>query len=614
MRNRCIGKITKVFFHKIVIEVPSPSNIQHNFMGDIYTCNGLNDFITIYQDSSRKYIYQITGLYDQEKPFTEQEESKFQEKAFFEAIPVGEVSEDRFEYGLSNFPMINEEVFLTHIKDIQNILMPGKETLSISFGSLTTHQYVPKIAVDKLFTNHMSILGNTGSGKSTTVRKMLNELLLLENQGVEINKINFIVFDVHNEYENFDDQFATYISVEDVSISADTLTTEDWINLVQPAAAVQLPVLLKGLRMASLIREEGHHYDWIRVFCALELYNNQQTDAVTKRAKIIGLLDKIENSHLKETTREYNAQYGNFTPAHEIKFKSALGDYIKQISTFDYESCHNELDNLLEKSSSKVKYLADLKIGVDLVLLLEESKGNAQVRSYSTTLMTRIDNLLLAYSSTFFDVDSNKIERFNEIKRYSKALTIFDCSTLTDEDLLFFSSYIIREIFDGQRLDRQQNQNVSKSYNIVLDEAHRYLKETNLEDNLRSIKTFERIAKEGRKFGVFLILASQRPGELSKTVISQCNNFLLHRIRNNLDLDQIRKSIPYINDSQLFRLSYLRTGVLLAVGEAFEVPMEVIVDGEKYSNDSQSLKPSHMWLVGNNEEMFMERILETTRS
>lgn len=595
MRNKCIGTISKVFFNKIVIEVPSPSDIQHNYNGDIYICNGLNDFITIYKDLDNRFIYQITGLYEKEKPFNEDEESKFHQLAYFEAVPVGEILNNEFEYGLSTFPMISADVYLTTVGDIRKILMPEKNSLSISLGQLTTHQYVPQFSVDSLFTNHMSILGNTGSGKSTTVRKILNELLDLEKKEIDLNNLNVIIFDVHNEYNCFDEKNASYISLNDIAIPLETLTLEDWVNLVQPASAVQLPVLMNGLKMASLIRSNVNNYNWIRAYCALELYNNQQTDAVTKRSKIVGLLEKLNSEEIKRVLRLYNAQFGNFTPPNEQDFKTVICEYIEVNSTFKYEQCQLQLTKLLEKSSNKIISLTDLKDGIDMVLLLEESKGNAQVRSHCSTLITRIENLILTYSNNLFDTSSEKISAFLEITQFEKALTIFDCSMLDDNDLLFYTSYLIREVFDKQKVSRQVIGRISKSFNFILDEAHRYLSETNQETRINSLKVFEKIAKEGRKFGLFLIVASQRPSELSKTVLSQCNNFILHRIRNNIDLDQMRKSIPYINDSQLFRLSYLKTGVALTVGESFVVPMEVLIEGEDFGKESETIKPSRLW-------------------
>ncbi len=595
MRNKCIGTISKVFFNKIVLEVPSPSEINHNYKGDIYICNGLNDYITIYKDQNNKFIYQITGLYEQEKPFNEYEESKFFQRAYFEAVPVGEITKNKFEYGLSTFPMISEEVYLTTIGDIQSILMPDNNSISISLGQLTTHQYVPRFSVDSLFTNHMSILGNTGSGKSTTVRKIVNELLNLENGHIDPNQLNFIIFDIHNEYKSVCDRNASYISVEDIAIPLDTLMIEDWINLVQPSSAVQLPILMNGLKMASLIGSDDSHYNWIRAYCAMELYNNQQTDAVTKRSKIVGLLEALDVDEIKTVLRMYNAQYGNFSSTSESDFKNCIYGYIEEQSGLQYGDCHERLMNFLEEASSEIHCLTELLSGIDMVLLLEESKGNSQVRSHCSTLITRIENLVLTYSKTLFDKSSEKIGAFNEITSFKKALTIFDCSSLDDNDLLFYTGYLIREVFERQKVNRQTEGRINKSYNFILDEAHRYLSDANKEAQLKSLKIFEKVAKEGRKFGLFLMIASQRPSELSKTVLSQCNNFILHRIRNNLDLEQMRKSIPYINDSQLFRLTYLKTGVALTVGESFVVPMELLVDGEEFGKESETIKPSQLW-------------------
>lgn len=595
MRNKPFGTISKVFFNKIVIEVPSPSDIQHNYKGDLYIIDGLNDFITIYKDRQNKYIYRIISLYEQEKPLSIEEESKFQQKAYFEAVPVGEVSYDEFEYGLSTFPMIGEEVYLTTTEDLQSILMPEKNILAISLGQLTTHEYIPQFSVDSLFTNHMAILGNTGSGKSTTVRKLLNELLDLESKEIDPNEMNFIVFDIHSEYKCFNSKYTSYIDVNEISIPLDTLTVDDWVNLVQPASAVQLPVLMNGLRMASILETDNAKFDWIKAYCALELYNNQQTDAVTKRTKIIGLLENIDSSEIKEALGSYNAQFGNFTTPDEENFKKSISTYIEENFGFTYQQCEIELKNALEEATNNFNELSSLKDGVDMILLLEESKGNTQVRTHCQTLMTRIENIIFTYSKSLFDTDPRKIDYFMEVTNFAKALTIFDCSEVDDNDLLFLSGYFSREVFEKQRSNKKTKDGISKSFNIILDEAHRYLTDDIYEERIRSIKVFEKIAKEGRKFGVFLTVASQRPSELSKTVLSQCNNFILHRIRNNLDLDQMRKSIPYINDSQLFRLSYLKTGVALMVGESFVIPMELLIDGEEYGKTSETVKPSKLW-------------------
>lgn len=348
MRNKPFGTISKVYFNKIVIEVPDPSNIHHNYKGNLYSLDGLNDYITIYKDQQNKYIYQIVGLYEQEKPHSLVEESKFEKKAYFDAVPVGEIYYNKFEYGLSTFPIIGEEAYLTTIEDIQNILMPDKNILRLSLGKLTTHEYIPELAVDSLFTNHMAILGNTGSGKSTTVRKVIRELLSLKNKGINPNKMNFIIFDLHNEYTMFEEKYSTTVNLNEISIPLETLTIEDWINLVQPSVGVQLPVLMNGLRMASILESESDKYNWLKAYCALELYNNQQTDAVTKRTKIVGLLDNIPDENIQDSLTSYSSQYGSIHQGKEGDFKQAIYDYIKRVHGLEYHQCEEELQKMLE--------------------------------------------------------------------------------------------------------------------------------------------------------------------------------------------------------------------------------------------------------------------------
>src|SRR5699024_1266075 len=399
------------------------------------------------------------------------------------------------------------------------------------FGKLTTHDYIPQLSVDSLFTNHMAILGNTGSGKSTTMRKILNELLNLHSRGIDPNKMNFIIFDLHNEYTIFANEYLTPVNLDEISIPLDTLNLEDWINLVQPAMSVQLPVLMNGLKMASILESDSDRYGWIKAYCALELYNNQQTDAVTKRTKIVNLLENIQDENIKSNLVNYSSQYGSVQQGQEESFTLSIYDYLKDVHDLEYHECDGELRKLLESTDEGFKNLLKLKDGVDMVLLLEESKGNTQARTHCETLMTRIDNIILNYSSNLFSNNRDRINKFYEIIKYEKALTVFDCSNLEDSDLLFLSGYFSREILELQR-EVRKNGNLNKSFNIILDEAHRYITEHHNDDEkMKTIKVFDKLAKEGRKFGVFITVASQRPSELSKTVLSQCNNFIIHRIR-----------------------------------------------------------------------------------
>lgn len=164
-------------------------------------------------------------------------------------------------------------------------------------------------------------------------------------------------------------------------------------------------------------------------------------------------------------------------------------------------------------------------------------------------------------------------------------VTVYNLSELDDDMLLFFSSY-----FCKKKLNENKNKILKdRIINVfVLEEAHRYVSREKDNSQMHEIEIFKRIAREGRKFGCFLYLSSQRPSELSSTVLSQCNNYLLHRIKNNIDLDYMSKTIPYIDVNQLTRLSFLPTGTMFTIGEMFPIPVEIDVFPPTELNDVTS--------------------------
>jgi hypothetical protein len=132
---------------------------------------------------------------------------------------------------------------------------------------------------------------------------------------------------------------------------------------------------------------------------------------------------------------------------------------------------------------------------------------------------------------------------------------------------------------------------------LILEEAHRYISEKPSRFAIDAAQTFQRIAKEGRKYGVFLIVASQRPSELSKTVLSQCNNYIIHRIQNPDDLGQIRQMTPFISDTVLRRLPSLPKQHALIFGNAVNIPTTFKVRDAKPTPNSDDTQIRDLWYV-----------------
>lgn len=593
-----IGVVKKVFFNKIVIEIDDMKKLNQNYKGDIYSCEGLDTFILLDKSYEEKLIYQISALYDEEKPLEKEDNSKFQIKAYFEAVPIGNIIKEKFEYGIERYPLLGDEVYLASKEELNKILGNDLEINENNFiiGELSNKKgYYPKINIDNFFTTHISILGNTGSGKSTTIKTIIKKLSEKIDKNLKKENINFYIFDIHNEYTNISSELSNKTSLEEISIPLELLKKEDWLNLVLPSTAVQLPILINTLKLGNLLERKSSDNisNWIKVYCAKKLYGSQQTDAVAKRSKIISFLSEIDDENIKESLSSYDSKYSNFsTQIVEKNFLNSLDNYI--LKYIGENTAEEFLYVNLRDAEVSIKDIMTLKIALDTILSIEEAKGGNQIRNYCSPLITRVDNLINQYSKTLFSNDEKKLKKFNLLLEHKdKAFEIINCSGYDNHDLLFITSFILNNIYEREKNNRKKNK--KKLIHFIFDEAHTYISENIDIMNFNPIAVFEKIAKEGRKFGIFMILSSQRPSELSKTVLSQCNNFILHRIRNNIDLEQMRKSIPYILDAQLLRLSYLKTGHALVVGEGFNIQLELKIHNDIEDKSSETFKPSEVW-------------------
>lgn len=568
-----IGRVVSVSYDRLIFEVSDFEKLIYNFKGEIYITQGVIDYVTIKSQFGDKFVYQVVRVEDKEIKIVNDEKSKFDYVGRFECVPVGILENDKINFNLKKYPFLQDRVYLSSDEDLQKLFSIEKRETSILLGVIQD-KYDAQINLNKLITHHSAILGNTGSGKSTTVRKIIKEITTKEAINLYLN-----IFDIHNEYSQIDG--VNNIDVlEDFSIKIESLELQDWLNLIKPSELVQLPVVQTALKLANCLSENKLDREKLSCFIAYNLYHNQQSDAVAKRAKIIGIL---QNTSIDTT--KYDARFGNFNGSDdETVFKSNLKSKM-------YVS-HSEINKEIENARYTINSFADLFEALNFVFLLEECQGNTQARGYSATLETRIKHIQFRYGNLF------KLKT-DDCTKESK-ITVYNVSGLDDDLLLFFTTYMLKKEFKKSSEKDIKDRDVNL---FIFEEAHRYISKLNENSLFGEVEVFKKIAREGRKFGCFLMLSSQRPSELSSTVLSQCNNYLIHRIKNNVDLEYLLKTIPYINKNQLTRFSYLPTGTAFIVGELYPIPVEVDVDGEgeiditvtpqvKFKSKSKALKES----------------------
>lgn len=247
------------------------------------------------------------------------------------------------------------------------------------------------------------------------------------------------------------------------------------------------------------------------------------------------------------------------------------------------------IEGVINEYTESKMTLDGLGVSFDIVFGEEEAKGNKRARMNTETMMGRFRNLESKYGNDGVlsenHGDALTLERST---LGAEKFFVLDLTNLDDDALRLVSNYLCRSVFEfNLHFDHTKRDEMPFNY-LYLDEAHRYVRENSESDDST---IFETIAREGRKFNVYLCVISQIPSELSKVVLSQTGAFFIHRIQNSADLDFIRRNVPSATDHLILRLSNLPAGTALLSGNAFEIPFELVVDAGEYGNVSSSLSP-----------------------
>ena len=238
--------------------------------------------------------------------------------------------------------------------------------------------------------------------------------------------------------------------------------------------------------------------------------------------------------------------------------------------------------------------LAEFAQAVEFATLYEGSVSSQRIQEYTATLITRLQ--------TIKDGIQGKIlskTQYNSLDEYvahfvgNWQIIDVDISSLDDA-----SAEVVTKVLAKMLLDyvKHKEHKADMPINFIIEEAHRFVKEDSYYGAV-GYNIFERIAKEGRKYGFLLGISSQRPSELSKTVVSQCSNFIIHRVQNPDDLKYISRMVPYINSNMIERLTYLQTGNALVFGTAINIPTLTRFDQARPATDSENAKITEKWYV-----------------
>ncbi|HFQ5010413.1 TPA: ATP-binding protein [Vibrio vulnificus] len=557
--------------------------------------------------------------------------------------PIGTLRSDRkndgfrFTRGTDAFPSVGDSVLLPTDKQLNSIIESGENRrVKIGDSPLANNAEI-KIDPDRLFGRHIAVLGNTGSGKSCSVAGLIQWSLDAVLQQGKTPNARFIILDPNGEYSRAFGPKSKYkgklLRVEansddgelDLKVPSWLWNSSEWGAFTQASSKVQLPLLRRALRaMRNDVLSEDDVTIQAKHFCGILLVSIRQlasqgqiyvnagpakglVESLTSwESSLSTLNEKIDNQPFDNLISTINA-YLSSRRGIQWPAKPDVGDTDRLIA--ELKQAHVALggdeQELLPKSEdTPIRFEGD-----DFVAYLEALAQETGTEQFVEFLLTRIRTMLGDTRISAVTKDSEEpISLTNWLDTFlgkdtHGAITVIDLSLVPNEIIHLVTAVISRVTFEALQRYRKMNGKPLPTV-MVAEEAHTFIKRYKEESESQSVsdvccKVFEKIAREGRKFGLGLVVSSQRPSELSPTVLSQCNTFLLHRISNDRDQEQVHRLVPDNMRGLLRELPSLPSRHAILLGWASELPVLVRMKELTEEQRPQSDDPD-FWNVWSN--------------
>ena len=493
-------------------------------------------------------------------------EGESDRRYILEANPLGIVRDGEFERGGDTIAIPPKEVKPATREDIDAIYAQSiAEAEKFEFANLSSN---PDINVpvngNKFFNKHIAVVGSTGSGKSHTSAKIIQSATMIKNGGYEgLNNSHIIVFDIHSEYKTaFPD--ANYLDVSNIVLPYWLLNSEELQEL--------------------FLDTEANDHNQRNVF----------KEAIVENKKY-------------HCTGDYAEKVGYDTPVYFDM--SQVLRYIKNRNNEKKDTKNNIPFTM--RDGTGYNFGADTKQN----LFLEDVKytgtsGSGTNNGSFVNFINRLENKLHDKRLSFLFPQENitnshevTLSQFLGYGDNKSNVTIIDLSGVPFEVLSITVSLISRLLFEFgyyyTRLRHTNNQdekiNNNTPFLLVYEEAHKYVPKSDLAKYRASKESIERIAKEGRKYGITLMLASQRPSEISETIFSQCNNFITMRLTNPNDQNYVKRLLPDTMGQLIDKMPTLKSGECLLIGDSVVIPSIVKIDECNPKPSSNDIPYLELW-------------------
>lgn len=606
-----IGEVYAVRGREITIKVDHNKNLSHIlYQGQLIKNVSVGSYLKIKKGFCRLVAKVESEMLCENKQFEDKAYHSQQDALSRQLIVkvIGYFENGKYYKGIKEVPLIGDGCFLLDNKEfalIHRFASPNDITLNI--GHLLTDKNIPiEISIDKLFASHFGIFGNTGSGKSHTLAALYKALF--DNLRYHSNfkqNAKFILIDFNGEYSH-----ESVITTDKTVYHIDTRSSDgskiplDYADLIRPellyilcsaSEKTQQPFIKRALKLLEKL--EGKHENYVRAILQNQV---ERVLFMSDRAKSNVVLDYFEQilEHPKDRdgldiSLQSDLGWHGKNCCYYTKDRNGKEIYFNEEKSRDRVTS-TELYQATENYSIPTKAL-DRIIHILYIQLINDILDNRAMNEHIAPVINKLKS---------FSHDFEKVFEFSNKDFWDKKnLVVIDLNRANFVVKKMIPMLIAYKLYEEKKADRENK----SSLNLIIDEAHNILSYESLRESESfkdfRLETFEEIIKEGRKFGVFLTLSSQRPSDISPTIVSQLHNYFIHRLVNDRDIDMIEKAVSYLDKISMESLPILPVGACILSGIIADLPVILQVNElpRKLQPKSQTITLTDVWMDDDDE-------------
>lgn len=584
------GKILDIKENEILVE-NTAKKIESNLM----------NVHVVFQEGNRRIVGEIIKMTQE----------------MFTIQLIGELKDTYFQAGILKVPSMSSSCRIIYKSELESLIGQqdyGSKNTFLIGSAINYEGYKITANMNEFLSHHFAIIGNSGTGKSCGVARMIQNIFYYNNEAIPKNA-HILLFDVYGEYhsaltkmdkipgihvKNFTtDVGSNTASTDIVNIPAYFLDVDDLAILLDVKDNSLLPILEKAIKYVFIFKstdpKSEQYKNDIIAKCLLDILSSGR-NSTQIRDQIISILTKYHTNTLNLESEIVQPGYTrtirqclNIDAQGKINAIQYIVDYLNSFTEVSIE------ENFL--GDDFIYNLDELYYALEFALLSEGTYNNQMLYEKANSLKVRLHSIIHSNQKQYFEFTS-PISKETYIKELFQT-PMGEEAQIVNMNFNYVEerfAKVLTKIYSRLFFQYAANLNPRGSFpiHIILEEAHRYV--NNDEDTkVIGYNIFDRITKEGRKYGVILGFVTQRPSELSATALSQCSNFIVFRLFHPDDLKIVSSISANISMKDLEKVKMLRPGMAMAFGSAFSLPLIAKLDYPDPAPNSNNISVSEIW-------------------